>query len=115
MRNLVIQHPDDGLLLRYIDGELPARKNRQVKRHLEACWQCRTELEELQSTVAGCVRYRKNVLQTYLPDPPNPWPDLYRDFARIDSSSMGESWLAQLVANLGSARVRQWSVGAAAA
>jgi len=112
MSSLVMQHPEDGLLLRYIDGELPARKGRQVHRHLEACWQCRTELEELQGTVADCVRYRKNVLEAHLPLPPNPWPDLYREFARIDSQS-GDSWMARLIQSTGSAMVRQWAITAA--
>lgn len=120
MRNLVTQHPEDGSLLRYIDGELPGRKLRQVERHLKACWQCRTEVKELESTVAGCVRYRKNVLQTHLPDPPNPWPDLYREFARIDSSASGQFQVAKqlaarLMAILGSAGVRRWASAAAAA
>jgi len=128
MPNLVTQHPEDGVLLRYIDGELPGRKLRQVERHLKACWQCRTEVKELESTVAGCVRYRKNVLQAHLPDPPNPWPDLYQGFARIDSSASGEFHLVakQLAARLvalfggaakqfGSSKVRQWGVALAAA
>lgn len=121
MPNLVAQHPEDGVLLRYIDGELPARKLRQVERHIQACWQCRTEVKELETTVAGCVRYRQNVLQAHLPDPPNPWPDLYPEFARIDSSSSGpfhtvaKQLAARLVAILGSAGVRRWAVAAAAA
>ena len=73
MSSLGTHHPEDGLLLRYIDGELPARKMRQVARHLEACWQCRTEIEEFEGTVADCVRYRKNVLAEHLSAPPNPW------------------------------------------
>ena len=121
MRNLVTQHPEDGVLLRYIDGELPGRKLRQVERHLKACWQCRTEVKDLESTVAGCVRYRQNVLQAHLPDPPNPWPDLYPEFARLDSSASGEfhrvasQLAARLVAILGSAGVRRWAAAAAAA
>ncbi len=121
MSSLGTQHPEDGLLLRYIDGELSRRKGRQVESHLKACWQCRTEIEELEETVAGCVRYRRNVLQTYLPDPPNPWPDLYREFARIDSSASGESHMvakqlaARFVALLGRAMVRRWALGAVAA
>jgi len=63
-------HPEQSLLLRYIDGELPGRKSRAVQRHLEACWECRTEVEELQQTVAECVRYRKQVLAEALPAPP---------------------------------------------
>src|ERR1051326_3256947 len=121
MPSMLTQHPEVGLLLRYIDGELPGRKLRQVERHLKACWQCRTEIKELESTADTCVRYRKNVLQAHLPDPPNPWPDLYREFARIDSSASGEflpvakQLAARLVAPFGRAGVRHWSVATAAA
>ena len=53
-------HPEQSLLLRYIDGELPARKLRELERHMEACWDCRAEVEELKKTVAECVAlYRK--------------------------------------------------------
>ena len=85
MSNLAERHPGDGLLLRYIDGEMPARKARQVHRHLEACWQCRTEIEDLQATVAECVHYRQSVA-AQLPEPPQPWSDLSREFDRIDAS-----------------------------
>jgi anti-sigma factor RsiW len=108
-------HPEDGLLLRYIDGELPARKVRQVARHLEACWQCRSEVEELQGAVADCVRYRKNVLEAHLPPPPNPWPDLCRDFARVDASLREEAWTARLKRVLGSPMTRRWGLAVAAA
>jgi anti-sigma factor RsiW len=115
MSSLQIHHPEDDLLLRYIDGELPARKVRQVARHLEACWQCRSEVEDLEGTVADCVRYRKNVLETFLPPPPNPWPDLYREFARVDASLREEPWLARLKRSLGTPLVWRWGIAVAAA
>src|SRR5262249_18379527 len=80
-------HPEDGWLLRYIDGELPGRKARQVGRHLEACWQCRAEVEELETTIADCVRYRK-VLVEQMPAP-SPWRDLSRGFDQIDAELLG--------------------------
>ena len=78
-------HPDQEQLLRYADGESPARVAGSIRKHLEACWQCRAELEELQKTVGECVRYRKNVLGRHLPPPPAPWTDLHRGFAAIDA------------------------------
>ena len=66
-------HPDDGVLLGYLDGELAAREAHEVERHIEACWPCRTEVEELDKTVAECVRYRKHVLAAHLPPPPKCW------------------------------------------
>ncbi len=79
-----IGHLEDEQLLRYADGESPARAVSEIRSHLEACWQCREHLEELQNTVGECVRYRKNILQRHLPEPPVPWPDIYRGFAEID-------------------------------
>jgi anti-sigma factor RsiW len=96
MSSLGTRHPEEGQLLRYLDGELPGRKARQVRKHLEACWHCRAELEELQNTVGDCVRYRKNVLGTCLPPPPDPWQDLARGFDGIDASLDRESLAARL-------------------
>jgi anti-sigma factor RsiW len=86
LNSMGMRHLEEGQLLRHLDGELPRRKSRQVKQHLEACWQCRAELDELQTTVADCVKYRKNVLGACLPPPPEPWKDLSREFDRIDAS-----------------------------
>jgi anti-sigma factor RsiW len=92
-------HPEEEQLLRYSDGELPGRTTAQVRSHLEACWQCRTNLEELEKTVGACVRYRTNVLQRHLPAPPAPWTDIYVRFAQIDASLERPS-LADRVARL---------------
>ncbi|MGP8245740.1 MAG: zf-HC2 domain-containing protein [Bryobacteraceae bacterium] len=78
-------HPDDGVLLRYLDGELPGREMRWVRAHLEACWQCRCEREALESTVGDCVEYRRKVLAAGLPEPPQPWIDLYTAMDRQDA------------------------------
>jgi hypothetical protein len=86
-------HPGEEQLLRYSDGELPSRISSQVGSHLEACWQCRTSLEELEQTVGACVRYRASVLQRHLPAPPAPWTDIYRSFAEIDASLERPSFL----------------------
>jgi anti-sigma factor RsiW len=79
-------HPEEEQLLRYLDGELPVQAAGEVRSHLEACWQCRAALEELQDVVSQCVHYRKNVLQRHLPTPPAPWVDIYRHFDEIDAS-----------------------------
>src|SRR5205809_5764467 len=76
-------HPEDEQLLLYADGELTARAASKIRSHLEACWQCRVQLEELQKTIGACVHYRKNVLGRQLP--PAAWPDIYRGFAEIDA------------------------------
>src|SRR5215468_2729163 len=93
-------HPDEGLLLRYLDGEAPSRKSREVRRHLEACWDCRAAAEEMEETIAGCVRYRRQVLTAHLPGPPAPWADLSQGFARIDAEMSAGSWGTGLGARL---------------
>jgi hypothetical protein len=94
MSNLDMRHPEDGLLLRYLDGELPGRKARQVRAHLEACWQCRAQVDELESTIGECVRYRQSVLAPSLPPPPAAWRGL--DFERVEAELAGQSWLIRL-------------------
>jgi hypothetical protein len=91
--NSQLRHPEDEQLLRYADGEMPARQARKIQLHLNSCWQCRTELEEIQKTVGECVRYRKGVLQPMLPPPPAAWTDLSRKFDEIDESLARRSWL----------------------
>lgn len=80
-------HPGQDLLLLYFDRELPARQLRPLEEHLAACWQCRAEVEEFRKTAEDCVRYRGTVLASQ--QPPAPWRDLSRDFARIDSAVSG--------------------------
>ena len=81
-----MKHLEGEQLLRFADGELAASKIPAVREHLEACWQCRMELEEFQKTINECARYRKNVLQTLLPLPPAPWCDLSRGFTEADAT-----------------------------
>ncbi len=84
MSRLLTRHPENGQLLLYLDGELPAFKARRVRRHVEACWECRAEIRELEKTMAECVGYRRAVLQEHIPAPPQPWIDITREFARAD-------------------------------
>jgi len=70
MRHQASGHLDDGVLLRYLDGELTGREMRRARAHLEACWQCRCAREALESTVADCIEYRRKVLAAGLPEPP---------------------------------------------
>ena len=115
MSNLDVRHPEDGLLLRYLDGELAGRKARQVRSHLEACWQCRAQVEELESAIGDCVRYRKDVLAPSLPLPPEPWRSL--DFGRMDAELAEQSlWhrVARFLSPLRHGGVR-WALSGAAA
>ncbi len=109
-------HPEQSLLLRYIDGELPGRKSRQVERHVEACWDCRAEVEELKKTVAECVRYRKEFLAEAMPDAPQTWGDIYSAFARIDRNQQDTPQRAGLLQIVrGTGFPWRWAVGATTA
>jgi anti-sigma factor RsiW len=99
-----MSHPSEEQLLRYSDGELPGRNTSQVNSHLKACWQCRTNLDEIEETVGASVRYRTNVLQRHLPAPPAPWADIYRSFAEIDAALPSPSFTDRLL------RVLAWPV-----
>ncbi len=107
-------HPEESVLLRYFDGELAPRKARQVARHLEACWQCRTLLDEMQQSVADCMHYRKNVLEAQLLPAPGPWGDLTGGFARIDAELASES-LGERLKRWVTPLARPWAVSAALA
>src|SRR5262245_53288101 len=97
-----LRHPQDGILLQHLDGELSWRQSRKVRTHLEACWQCRSELAELQTTIADCVRYRRQVLVGGLPQPPMAWGSL--DFARVEGELAAESVWARLGRFFGAGR-----------
>jgi hypothetical protein len=79
-------HPEVGDLIRYCDGELRAKETARVARHLKACWDCRTRLDDLKQTIGEYVRYRRDVLEPALPPPPQPWQDLHTEFARMQPS-----------------------------
>ncbi len=90
-------HPGEDSLLRYLHREAPGRAMRRVRRHLETCRECRAEAEELRRTIARCLRYRVQVLQAHLPEPPAPWADLSDGFARIDAEIEQATWKARAV------------------
>ena len=46
--NRLREHPKDEILLAYLDGELSHGQMREIRAHLMICWQCRSELSELE-------------------------------------------------------------------
>ncbi|HUI77194.1 MAG TPA: zf-HC2 domain-containing protein [Bryobacteraceae bacterium] len=81
-----VRHTESDLLLQFLDGELSRRKARQVRQHVEACWQCRAKLAELHRLVTECVRYRNEVADA-TPPPPKAWADLSLELNRLDDSA----------------------------
>jgi anti-sigma factor RsiW len=76
-------HPAEEQLLRFVDGELPPKQAAAVRSHLEACWNCRTQLEEFQKGISDYVRYHE-ALKAEVPLPPRPWADLRRRMEEQD-------------------------------
>lgn len=115
MSRLGAGHPTDGDLLRFADGETSGRESRRIRRHLTACWKCRTELAEIQRTIGECMSYRQTVLPANLPDPPAPWFDIHRRFEALDETLNQRSWATRLWETLQASvtQPRRWSVAAA--
>jgi len=60
-------HLSDAELLSAADGELTARRQRQVRAHLETCWTCRTRMAELEKTISRFVTNYRSVFDPQLP------------------------------------------------
>ena len=43
------EHPNDEMLLAYLDGEISLARIRAVRNHLKICWKCRSALADLES------------------------------------------------------------------
>jgi anti-sigma factor ChrR (cupin superfamily) len=43
------EHPNDEMLLAYLDGELPNGQMSAIRAHLLVCWQCRSSLSDLET------------------------------------------------------------------
>ena len=104
-------HLDDDQLLRYADGELTPRDAEPVERHLAACWQCRTHLDELTQTIGDCVRYRKTIFDDCFPSPPAPWCDIHSRMAEVDATLGSPSFFSRVWNGMRqfAATPRQWA------
>ncbi len=63
-------HLSDEQLLLYADGEAGARETQTVRRHVEACWSCRSRLQKMQSAIAEYADLRG---KTDTASPPKGW------------------------------------------
>ncbi len=55
---LQLRHPSDEELLALIDGELPSRKVRKLRRHLQNCWACRVRADKAEAAIARFMEHR---------------------------------------------------------
>ena len=110
-------HPEDDELLSYADNELEGSSVGRVRKHLKECWRCRTQLEDVQTTVTDFMRYRENALIPNLPEAPAPWKNLRADFDRIDRENANLAARSPLFARFGplpALRISRIAVGIAA-
>jgi hypothetical protein len=61
------QHINDEQLIAFIDGELGARKQANIQRHIESCWRCRARRQQMEATVFALVERRQQLLRPFLP------------------------------------------------
>jgi hypothetical protein len=72
MNRYKTSHPGEECLLRYADGELSSRDAASIREHLDACWRCRAEVEDIQETITDYVHCEQALWGTP-PQPPKPW------------------------------------------
>jgi len=60
-------HLADEDLILAADGELSARRAARVRAHLAACWQCRTRMAEIETTIVEFVRADREATDAKLP------------------------------------------------
>jgi len=60
-------HPSDQDLLLCADGELSRRQAMMVRVHLEACWNCRARMAEIERTIGDFVKVHYRRLDRELP------------------------------------------------
>ena len=74
MSSPILRHPDEADLMRFLDGELAEREARALRRHTGSCWQCRRDLNEMQTAIDAYLRLRDAASSTA---PPRAWDPLH--------------------------------------
>ena len=75
-------HPAEEILLACVDGELSAKETARVRTHLENCWSCRAQLDEIQETITLFVNFRTHIQNPLGEPPPNNWSGFDRKLAQ---------------------------------
>jgi anti-sigma factor RsiW len=85
-------HLSDQELLLTADGELPTRRAAPVQAHLEACWDCRARMAEIEGTIADFARAHRQTLDPQLPSIDGPRAVLRAQLAELASQPPVSSW-----------------------
>lgn len=65
-------HLSDQELLMAVDGELSAREVGRVESHLAICWACRARKQDLETAIAGFIRFQRSSFEDQIPPPDGP-------------------------------------------
>jgi len=74
------------------DGELSPQRAREIESHLEACWDCRARMQEIQSTITGFVRAHHAEFDRQLPPVAGPRALLRARLAQLNSELRTPWW-----------------------
>jgi hypothetical protein len=90
-------HPSEEELLLAADDELSARRSAQVHAHLNACWDCRARMADIEGTIVAFARARRQSLDPRLPPITGPRALLRARLAEIASKREATSrrWFLQ--------------------
>jgi len=88
----LMPHIPDEDLVRSADGELSSRRAAEVEAHLEACWDCRARMEDIQSTITGFVRAHHAEFDAQLPSAAGPHALLRARLNQSASEPQAEWW-----------------------
>jgi hypothetical protein len=92
-------HPTREELLLAADGELSHRQAGEIERHLNACWECRSQMREIEETIEDYVRVYRRTLDPMLPHAAGPRALLKAQLHELASSRARGPlhWLDQAV------------------
>ena len=90
--DLSMYHIPDEELVCSPDGELSPQRAAEVDAHLEACWDCRARMEEIQTTITGFVRAHHAEFNGQLPPAIGPHALLRARLAELGSESRTGWW-----------------------
>jgi len=78
-------HVGDEELLLLIDGELSPGRREQVRRHLEACWSCRSRSQKMQSAITEFAAAQRESQAAVRP--PKQWREFAIRLEQLDSQA----------------------------
>jgi len=73
-----------------VDGELPARDEKLVRAHLDACWKCRARRQELEGAIADFVRVQQKDGESTFPPIAGPRALLKAELSQLSSSQLSQ-------------------------